>query len=153
MTTKKSIHDAPSVWRDDMPVTNRYTFGVAGERFFRSIKDDEKIYGARCSKCDRVYVPAVEFCERCLQKTDEWIDVGIVGEIVTFTELHFGYGGEPLEKPEFIALVRFGDGGLVHRLEATNEDNVEIGQMARVVFKPASERKGSILDISHFEIV
>lgn len=153
MTTRKSIQDAPSVWRDEMPVTNRYTFGIAGERFFRAIKNDGVIYGSRCSKCERVYVPAVEYCERCLQKTDEWIDVGNVGEIVTFTELHFGYDGEPLEKPEIIALVRFGDGGLVHRLETTNSGEVEIGMMARVVFKPASERQGSILDISHFEIV
>ena len=153
MTSTKSIHDAPSVWQGDMPVTNRYTFGLAGERFFRAIKDDEKIFGSRCSTCDWVYVPAVEFCERCLKKTGEWLDVGTVGEIITFTEVHIGYGGEPLEKPEIIALVRFGDGGLIHRLETADLEVVEIGQQARVVFKPASERQGSILDISHFEIM
>ena len=61
--------------------------------------------------------------------------------------------GEPLEKPEVVALVRFGDGGLIHRLETQNYEDVEIGMQAKVVFKPASERKGSIQDISHFELV
>ena len=146
-------HESPSNWRDDMPVTNRYTYGIAGERFFRAIKDEGKIFGTHCSSCDRTYVPAAEFCERCLRQTDEWVDVGTVGEIVTFTELYIGYDGSPLEQPELIALIRFGDGGLINRLETSNPESVEIGQQAKVIFKPASERQGSILDISHFEII
>jgi uncharacterized OB-fold protein len=146
-------HTAPSEWRDEMPVTNRYTYGLAGERFFRAIKDEGQILGTRCTNCDRVYVPAAVFCERCLRETGEWVDVGIVGKIITFTELHVAYDGSPLEKPELIALVGFGDGGLINRLEATDFENVEIGQQARAVFKPVAERDGSILDISHFELV
>jgi hypothetical protein len=146
-------HTAPSEWRDEMPVTNRYTYGLAGERFFRAIKDEGQILGTRCTNCDRVYVPAAVFCERCLRETGEWVDVGIVGKIITFTELHVAYDGSPLEKPELIALVGFGDGGLINHLDALNFRGVEIGQQARAVFKPVAEREGSILDISHFELV
>ena len=144
---------APATWQDEMPVTNRYTFGIAGERFFRAIKDEAKILGARCEKCDRIYVPAASFCERCLGATSEWVDVGIVGEIVTFTEVHVGYDGSALDSPEIVAFVRFGDGGLIHRLALSDQQSVEIGQQARIVFKPVEQREGTIQDISHFEIV
>ncbi|HUV28583.1 MAG TPA: hypothetical protein VMW34_14580, partial [Anaerolineales bacterium] len=40
MTLLEPGNNSPSAWRDEMPVTNRYTFGVAGERFFRAIKDE-----------------------------------------------------------------------------------------------------------------
>ena len=146
-------HRSSSAWTDEMPVTNRYTFGVAGERFFRAIKDEGRILGSCCKDCDRIYVPAVIFCERCLHETSEWIDVGTVGEIVTFTELHIAYDGSPLERPEIVALVRFGDGGIIHRLVVDDAKQVEIGQLAKVVFKPSTDRQGSILDISHFELV
>ncbi|MGB3703565.1 MAG: Zn-ribbon domain-containing OB-fold protein [Anaerolineales bacterium] len=152
MTLLEPGNNSPSAWRDEVPVTNRYTFGVAGERFFRAIKDEQRILGTHCSTCDRIYVPAAVFCERCLNQLDEWVDVGTVGEIVTFTHLYVDYDGSPLEKPKTIAFIRFGDGGLIHRLVAPNLDQVEIGMQAEAVFKPASEREGSILDISHFEI-
>jgi uncharacterized OB-fold protein len=153
MSTTNFELDAPAAWRDEMPVTSRYTFGVAGERFFRTIKDEGKILGTRCVNCDRVYVPAAAFCERCLDENVEWLDVGTVGELVTFTELYVGYDGSPLEQPELVALVKFGDGGLINRLEAPNHMEIEIGMKAQAVFKPADEREGSILDISHFEII
>lgn len=153
MSNPHQNQSAPSAWRDDMPVTNRYTFGIAGERFFRAIKDEGKILGARCAKCDRIYVPAAAFCERCLGETSEWVDVGTAGEIITFSEVHLGYDGSPLESPEIVAFVRFGDGGLIHRLKLSDHQSVEIGQQARIVFKPAEQRQGTIQDISHFEIV
>lgn len=153
MSLLEAGHDTPAAWHDEMPVSNRYTFGVAGERFFRAIKDEGRILGTHCSNCDRTYVPAAIFCERCLHETDEWVEVGTVGEIVTFTELHIAYDGSPLSEPELIALVKFGDGGLIHRLRVDDPGQVEIGQQARAVFKPSGERQGSILDISHFELV
>lgn len=153
MSNPQQNQSALSAWRDEMPVTNRYTFGIAGERFFRAIKDQGKILGARCTKCDRIYVPAAAFCERCLGETSEWVDVGTVGEIITFSEVHVGYDGSQLESPEIVAFVRFGDGGLIHRIILSDHQTIEIGRQARIVFKPAEQREGTIQDISHFEIV
>ena len=50
--------DAPSAWSGTLPVTNRYTLGLAGERFFRAFKDEGRIYGTYCQECDVTYVPA-----------------------------------------------------------------------------------------------
>jgi uncharacterized protein len=151
MTLLQHDPNAPASWVGDLPVTNRYTYGLAGERFFRSLKDEGKILGTYCPHCDHTYVPAAVFCERCLNKLDEWIDVGKIGDIVTYTVLNVALDGGQLEKPEIIAFIRFGDGGLIHRLGEIDPDQVEIGLMVEAVLLPASKRSGSILDIKYFK--
>jgi len=153
MTLLERDPKAPGAWLGDLPVTSRYTFGLAGERFFRAIKDEGKVLGAHCPKCDRTYVPATVFCERCLGELDEWVEVGTVGEVHTFTLLYENYDGSPRETPEVVAFVKLGDGGLVHRLGEVAPDEVEIGMTVEAVFKPAAEREGGILDIVHFRPV
>jgi uncharacterized OB-fold protein len=150
MKTPDKYPHVPIAWQDSLPVTSRYTVGLAGERFFRSIKDEGRIMGTYCPECDRTYVPAAIFCERCMSKLDQWVDVGTTGEIHTFTLLYTNYDGTPREDPEAIVLVKFGDGGLIHRLAEVDLEKVSIGMEVEAVFKPAAERQGSILDISHF---
>jgi uncharacterized OB-fold protein len=151
MTLLQRDPNAPLAWVDNLPVENRYTYGLAGEKFFRTIKDEARILGTYCPECNHTYVPAATFCERCMAKLDEWVDVGTVGEVVTFTFLNVGLDGKPLEKPEIIAFIRFGDGGLIHRLAEIELEQVEIGLLVQAVFKPKSRRVGSILDIRHFK--
>ena len=145
--------NAPQSWHGNLPVTSRYTFGLAGEKFFRSIKDNGKLMGTHCPKCERIYVPAALFCERCLSELDEWIDVGTVGEVHTYTLLYENYDGTPRSDPEIVAMISFGDGGLIHRLGKIDTDDIEIGMTVKAVFKPPDQREGSILDIVHFEPV
>lgn len=144
-------NSARRTWYGDLPVTSRYTYGIAGERFFRAIKDDAKILGTRCPNCDRIFVPGVIFCERCLDKLDEWIDVGTIGTVHTFTVLYKNYDGTVMDKPEIIAFIEIGDGGLIHKLGEISPENVKIDMQVAAVFKPAEEREGSILDIIHFQ--
>jgi uncharacterized OB-fold protein len=150
MTLLERDPNAPSAWMGEMPVTSRYTFGLAGERFFRTIKEEGRILGTRCHRCEHIYVPATIFCERCLGELDEWVDVGIDGEVHTYTLLYENPDGTRQDRPELVAFVRLGDGGLVHRLGEVEPEAVFIGLPVQAVFKPASERKGSILDIVHF---
>jgi uncharacterized OB-fold protein len=153
MTLLERDPTAPSDWNDEMQVTNRYTFGVAGERFFRSIKDEAKILGTHCNNCERTYVPASLFCERCLDQLDDWVDVGTAGEIVTFTHLYVNYDDSPRSVPETVAFIKLGDGGIIHRLMSSDLQQIEIGMTAKAVFKPKADREGSILDIRHFELI
>ena len=143
--------NAPHAWRGDLPVTNRYTFGLAGERFFRAIKDEGLLLGTHCPRCNRTYVPAVSFCERCLGELTDWVDVGITGEVYTYTLLYENYDGSPRTEPELIAFIRFADGGLVHRLGEVPVEAVEIGMIVQALFKPQVERTGSISDILYFK--
>jgi hypothetical protein len=145
-------HDpaGPGAWLGDLPVTSRYTFGIAGERFFRAFKDEGKILGANCPACDLTYVPARIFCERCMAELDAWQDVGTRGEVYTFTLLFVDKDGIPLDEPEIVAFIRIGDGGLIHRLSDIEPEGVEFGMPVEAVFKPKKDREGSILDIKHF---
>ena len=142
---------ANSAWLDNLPVTSRYTFGLAGERFFRAIKDEGRIYGTHCPHCNRTYVPAVSFCERCLDSLTDWVDVGTQGEVHTYTLLFEDLDGTPLQEPRLVAFVKIRDGGLVHLLGEISPDDVEIGMQVQAVFRPKKERTGSILDILYFE--
>jgi uncharacterized OB-fold protein len=151
MTLLEKDLNAPRFWQDVLPVTNRYSLSVASERFFREIKDNARIMGTYCKKCDHTYVPGTLFCERCLSQLDEWVDVGTSGEIYTFTLLYKNYDGSKREDPLIVAFIQFADGGLVHCLDEVDLEDIFIGMIVEAVFKPKAERHGSILDIKHFK--
>ncbi|MFQ5875637.1 MAG: Zn-ribbon domain-containing OB-fold protein [Dehalococcoidia bacterium] len=139
-------------WPGSIPITSRYTVGIAGERFFREIKDNARFVGTHCPNCDITYVPPRLYCERCFAKLDDWVEVESTGTVHTYTILHLALDGSPLEEPEILAFVELdgSDGGLVHRLGEVDPDEVEIGMRVEAIFKPEAERKGSILDIGYF---
>jgi uncharacterized OB-fold protein len=151
MTLLEHDKNAPKAWYGDLPVTSRYTYGIAGERFFRAIQENGVILGTYCPKCNHTYVPASLFCERCLGKLDDWVDVGTVGEVHTYTLLYQNYDGSPREIPVVIAFISIGNGGLIHRLGCIEPDAVEIGMKVEAVFKAPEDREGSILDIVYFK--
>jgi uncharacterized OB-fold protein len=139
-------------WRGDIPITSRYTAGIAGEKFFREIKDNARFLGTHCQECDLVYVPATMFCERCFAELDEWVEIANRGMVFTYTVLCRDLDEKPLDPPVILAYVKLegADGGLVHYLSEVNPAEVYIGMEVEAVFKDAAEREGSILDITHF---
>jgi len=145
--------NAPEAWLGEMPITSRYTAGLAGEKFLRAIKDEGKILGSYCDHCGITYVPTRQFCERCMDKLDETVDVDTEGEVHTFTLLFEDLDGTPREEPEIVAFISLGDGGLVHRLDEVELDDLDIGMPVQAVFKSKGEREGSILDIKYFKPV
>ena len=153
MTLLNKDSKAPQAWHDSLPVTSRYSAGIAGERFFRAMKEEGIILGSYCERCSTNYVPARQFCERCLDQLDDWKDVGTRGEVHTFTLLFENLDGTPRDEPEVIAFVQINEGGLVHKVDEIDLDQLEIGLEVEAVFKPKAEREGSILDIAYFRPV
>ena len=137
-------------WPGDFPVSHLYTMGIAGERFFREIKDNGRFMGTHCAACNRVYVPPSVFCPRCYGALEEWREVGPQGTVRAVTTAHRGVDGGSLEAPDTLALIQLegADGLLVHRIGET--DGVSIGARVEAVLKDAAERTGSILDVRHF---
>ncbi len=127
MTILSGDPHAPIRFIAEMPVNNRYSYGLAGEHFFRVIKEEARILGTRCAKCGIIYVPPSIYCERCLSELDEWVDVGTTGEIHSFTVLHLDAEGSESDHPEVIALIRLGDGGLIHKIDGVSPADVFIG--------------------------
>jgi uncharacterized OB-fold protein len=141
------------VWYDNMPIESLYTVGIAGEKFFRAIKDRGAIMGTVCPTCDLTYLPPMMYCERCFAELEEWVEVGTKGTVYTYTILGVSLEDSPLEEPELLALIKMEGihGGLVHRLGEVLPERVEIGMAVEAVFKPQKEREGSILDIKYFK--
>ena len=142
-------------WRGDMPTLGRYTAGVAGERFFRSIKEDGQFLATVCPDCDIIYMPPRLYCEQCFAHLDDWVEVEPVGRVHTFTILHQSLDGEPLPKPRILAFIHLEqtDGGLVHDLGEVEPDEVYLGMVVEAVLKAKAERKGSVTDIRYFRPV
>lgn len=138
-------------WLGHMEADYRYTLGVVGERFFKEIKENARIMGTKCPKCGVVFVPPRLYCERCFTKLEEWVEVGKKGEVYTYTIVTIDVNGKKLEKPQVYAFIKFNgvQGGLIHRIGEV--EKVYIGMKVEAVFKPYSERKGSINDIAYFK--
>ena len=142
-------------WHGDIPIASRYTVGIAGERFFREIKDHARILGTRCETCGLTYVPPTMFCERCFARLDDWVEVASTGTVFTYTVLYLDLDEKRLEEPDILAYVKLdgSDGGLVHRLGEVSPDQVEIGMRVEAVWRPPEEREGAITDIKYFKPV
>ncbi len=144
--------DQVKAWYGDIPIESRYTLGLAGERFFRALKDKGVIMGAVCPQCELTYLPPAIYCERCFSPLEEWVEVGKQGWVHTFAILNVDPDGSPLEEPEILALIKMEGvhGGLVHRLGEVEPQEVDFGLPVEAVLKPKKEREGSILDIRYF---
>ncbi|MGB9742006.1 MAG: Zn-ribbon domain-containing OB-fold protein [candidate division WOR-3 bacterium] len=140
------------VWYGELPVESLYTAGVAGERFFRTLKEQGVFTGTRCEQCGIIYVPGRIFCERCLAKLERWEKVGSEGRLESWTVLYQGLDGKPLREPELIGLVRLDRAStvLVHRLGNVKPEELRIGMRVKAVLKPKSQREGAITDIRFF---
>jgi len=140
-------------WPGHMETDYVYTHGVAGERFFREIKENARIMGTKCKQCGVVYVPARMYCERCFEKLDEWVDVGKRGVVHAYTVAYVDMDGCKLKEPTVYAMVRIdgANGGLVHKLGEVDLKELEIDMAVEAVFKPKQQREGSINDIKYFE--
>ena len=153
MSLLESNSQAPCAWHGELPIVSRYTYGLAGERFFRALKDEGRLLASKCDACDVTYLPARQFCERCLNELSEWFDAGLRGVVHTFTLLHLNLDGSEKEEPELVAFISIADGGLVHWLGEVDPEQVEIGMAVEAVLKPKTKRQGSILDIKYFKPV
>jgi len=144
--------DDLSYWRGEIPVSFAYTMGVAGERFFRELRDNARLLGSRCDACNYTYLPPRLYCERCFAALERWLEVGPRGTVEAVTAAHLDLEGRPLAQPIVLALIRLdgADGLLVHKLGGAKAAEVSIGQRVEPVFQPRRRRQGSILDIRYF---
>lgn len=145
-------HDAFPVC-GEIPVEYIYTAGVAGERFLSELRDKGRIMGARCKSCQLVIVPPRLFCERCFEELVDWLPLSNRGTVETFSIVHVDMEEGKLKAPALVAAVKLdgADSTLIHCLGGVKPEDVEIGMRVEAVIKPRKERKGSILDISHFK--
>ena len=135
-----------------IPMQYKYTMGVAGEKFFRALKDKGQLLASTCPDCGFTYLPARMFCERCFVEIDNSFDAGLAGTLVAFTISYESFKGEPLEQPEYFGLIQLHgtDSVLIHRLGGKELEYLCIDGPVKAVLVPKSKRVGSINDIKYF---
>lgn len=130
-----------------------WTAGLAGTRFLQELRDNARIVGTKCKKCNKILMPPRIFCEVCFSKLDEWEVVSDEGEIYAFCVSNVGIKTEKLEKPVIVGIINLdgADGGIYHFIDEVASDDVKIGMRVKAVFKDKKDRTGSILDIKYFK--
>lgn len=132
----------------ELPVSFRYTPGVANTAFFEALKDRGVLLGSRCSSCAVTYLPARLFCERCFAELIADVECGPEGTVESWTVGHVGVDDDPLDPPVRLALVKLdgADTVLMHRL--ANDGTPVIGMRVRAIVR--EDRSGSINDLEGF---
>lgn len=134
----------------------KVSLGQAWSRFLTSLRDDKVILGAKCSRCQHVYVPPQTYCETCFEPVEEWVEVGSTGTIHAATIAHHEFVGGPPAPYAVAAIALEGASSLfIHLVSGVDlSDPVESRKLlangTRVQAVWADERTGSIRDIDHF---
>ena len=151
MFDKPAHPDAVRFWPGSIPVSHRYTAGLAGERFFRALAERGVFLASRCARCSVVSCPPVAFCERCLGAVEEELEVGPSGTLESFTVVRIGLDGEPLPAPVVVGLIRLdgADTCLVHRVVG-DPAALSVGMRVVAVLRALEARTGSLDDVEHF---
>jgi uncharacterized OB-fold protein len=138
------------VYHGKIYIPDTYTAGAVGSRFLIELRDNKKIMGTKCPKCDLVFVPARSVCKYCFAQLDQWVEVSDKGTLLTYTVAGQANGVQPVDPPIIYGIVQL-DGastGLVHMLSEVDFEKLAVGMRVKAVFK--EERAGSILDIKYF---
>lgn len=130
--------------------------GMAIGRYLRELKNG-KIIAKKCNKCQRIMLPPRMFCELCFRPSDDWVYVQDTGVVNTFSICYVNWDAsriEPGQRPYLPAVIEI-DGaskgmGIMHVLGEVEPKDVKIGMRVKAVWKPESERTGSITDIMYF---
>jgi len=117
-----------------------------------------------CPKCQLKSLPPRQICIHCSLESDALIEVQNAGRLRTFTHLNLDSAQKYRCKDECTfysnlsspvwGIVQFDtcDTGLVHFINPGAIKKLSVGTRMKAVFKPVSERVGTILDIHYFDL-
>lgn len=135
----------------------QYAVGMYGSKFFKELKERRVFLGIRCPRCQKVYVHPRKVCGECFVEMRDFVEVGPLGRIGTFTILRYAFidpeTGEQKPVPYGYGFIKL-DGAdtlFQHYISIEEKDKVRIGARVEPVF--AAERKGTLKDILYFRII
>ena len=133
----------------------QWVYGKALSRFYTGLREEEKIYGTICPVCKKVQVPPKVYCGICFVECTEFVEVPRTGVLESFTTVHLEYPGQPRKPPYTYGYIKL-DGShthLYHLVDGLSVDDIRTGMRVEAVWKPRSERKGTLYDIQYFQPV
>ena len=155
MAEEKAKKQYLKITSGDMEQPFEWSAGRYGSRFLTELRDHKRLVGIRCPKCGIVYAIPRQVCRTCFVEMNEWVPLSDKGTLITFTVLNFGFidpdTGTQKPVPYTCAFIKLdgADTSIAHFLSETDMEKIQIGMRVQAVFE--EERKGSLLDIRHFE--
>lgn len=141
--------------RITMDLTWNLDVGATMTTFFQRLKTEQRLYGMRCSNCQRVYLPPRPVCGDCWRMMDDWVALGSQGMIVGKTVCHYkildSLTGKPRKTPFVLGLIKIdgADTTLNHFVKSPDQSRVGIGDRVEIVFRDALQ--GNVGDILYFQ--
>ncbi len=136
--------NAPLEVPDIIDITYKYSYGGIS-RFFREIRDNKRLYGTKCTRCGKVWLPPRVHCNECYGPT-EWVRLGDTATIVTYTVVYYGTSVFYDRTPYVCAFVKI-DGAdtlIMQNVFLKDVTKARIGMKLRVEFK--EDRNGDMGD-------
>jgi uncharacterized protein len=130
-----------------------YTLGETLSEFFVTLRDQGKIMGKSCPKCNAVLFPPRKSCGRCLSQTQGWVDLSGKGVVESFTVVNYNEPTLPEKAPYILGQIKLdgAQGGITHIIKGIDADQIKIGMKVQAVIR--SERDGTLKDIECFKPV
>lgn len=130
-----------------------WSAGEAMSRFLAELQQG-RLIARTCRGCKRVLFPPRMFCEECFRPTDEWTYIRDTGTIETFSISYLDKDARRIAQPILVGVVSL-DGaspkmGMMHYFSEMTPDQIRIGMRVKAVWRPPTERRGSVLDIAYF---
>ena len=130
--------------------------GAVMSRFFELLQQERRLYGVKCPKCGRVYLPPRLVCGDCWVEMSEWVPLANKGRVMAKTACYYTLlnndTGERRPTPFVLALIQLNgaDTTFNHFVETDDPALVEIGKEVEIVFQ--ENLKGEMSDIRHFQL-
>jgi len=148
MTIEPTKTAEKSIW---MPYT--WSTGPGIGTFLTGLREGD-ILAAVCPDCGDHIVPARSFCPDCQTKIEDYEPVGESGTLKRVTVVHDDRETAQYDAPYALGLITLdgADTSMLHVITGDEEtlDAIEPGTTVEAVWRPDSEREGSIRDIDHF---
>jgi uncharacterized OB-fold protein len=125
--------------------------GETASFYLTQLRDEKKLWGKRCPKCEKVLAPPRKNCPFCTVLTDKWVELSGEGTVDTYTVVHKATNIHPMKPPFAYAVIKLdgADTGFLHVLGEVEVDRVKEGLRVRAVF--AEDRVGLPTDIAYFK--
>ena len=141
----KNPPDAPLEIPDKMEVIFKYTYGKQS-RFFRELRENKRVMGAKCTECGRVYCPPRGDCHLCYKPT-EWVELSGKGSIVSYTVQHYTTSTFIKKLPFICCYIKL-DGTeslIMTNMEMDDVEKCKPGMRVEAAFR--DERHGMVTDL------
>jgi len=144
---------APEVTGIVSPVKLAYDYAASPEetKFFRGLAEG-KIYGQRCPKCEKVYVPPRGACPVDGVPTTDEIELPDHGTVTTYCVVNVPFQGQTIPIPYVSAYVLLdgADIAFLHLILDIDAADVRMGMRVEAVWKPREEWTTDLNNIRYF---